>query len=638
MCGLCGFVEPRVGATGEALDATARRMADTLRHRGPDAEGTYVEPESGLAFGHRRLSILDLSDAGAQPMRSASGRFVLVYNGELYNFRELRGELESEGAAFAGGSDTEVWLAALERWGVRAALERANGMFAFALWDREARRLTLARDRIGKKPLYYGFCDGRFLFGSELKALRAHPGFHAELDRDALAFFLQYSYIPAPHSIFAGIHKLAAGHVLELSLGERGLQAAAPQAWWSLAEVALEGARQPFAGTEDEAVDALEASLDAAVARRCVADVPLGALLSGGLDSAAVVASMSQRGTEPVQTFTIGFEEAAHDESGAAAAVARHLGTQHETLLATPRDVLDVVPSLPALYDEPFADTSQLPTALVSRLARSRVTVALSGDGGDEWLAGYDRYFRCLDRWRILARVPRPLRRALATGLEGVAPLRFDALADTLRATDVRDLFVRANARLPDPTRLVPGAGALPSLFDPEARALPLEDPLAWMMWLDGAGRLPESILVKVDRASMAVGLEVRCPLLDPRFVALCARFPTHWKVRDGARKWLLRRAVERRIPAALLEGPKRGFGVPLAAWLRGPLREWGADLLAASSLEAHGQLAASAVGSLWSEHQTGARDRALLLWNLLVFQAWWQAQDPGATGGPCVA
>jgi asparagine synthase (glutamine-hydrolysing) len=610
-------------------------MADTLRHRGPDAEGVYVEPESGLALGHRRLSILDLSAAGSQPMHSASGRHVLVYNGELYNFRELRKALEGEGASFRGGSDSEVLLAALEHWGVRAALERTNGMFAFALWDREARRLTLARDRLGKKPLYYAHCDGRFLFGSELKALRAHPGFQAEVDPDALAFFLQYSYIPAPHTIFAGVHKLAAGHWLELELGEQGATPAAPEAWWSLADVALAGAREPFAGTEDEAVDALEQALDTAVARRCVADVPLGALLSGGLDSAAVVASMSRHGAGPVRTFTIGFEEAAQDESQAAAAVARHLGTEHETLFATPRDVLDVVPSLPALYDEPFADTSQLPTALVSRLARSRVTVALSGDGGDEWLAGYDRYFRCLDRWRMLARVPAAFRRAAAAGLEAAAPLRFDVLADTLRATDVRDLFVRANARLPDPTRLVPGAGRLSTLFDPEARALELEDPLAWMMWLDGAGRLPESILVKVDRASMAVGLEVRCPLLDPELVALCARFPTHWKVRDGTRKWLLRRAAERRIPPALLAGPKRGFGVPIAAWLRGPLREWGGDLLAPAALATHGHLDATAVRALWDEHQAGTRDRGFLLWNLLVFQAWWQDPSAGATRGP---
>jgi asparagine synthase (glutamine-hydrolysing) len=632
VCGICGFLEPRPGVPQDSLERTALGMARALRHRGPDAQRAWADAERGVALGHARLGILDLSEAGAQPMVSASGRYVLAYNGELYDFRELRAELRGLGHAFRGESDTEVLLVAIEAWGVEAALERALGMWAFALWDRVGGELVLARDRIGKKPLYYGWVDGRLLFGSELSALHAHPGFRAEIDPDALGFLVQYSYVPAPHSIYRGIAKLPAGSLLRLRPGA-GPGSARPGRFWRLEDVVEAGAREPFRGSVEEAVDALEALLGDAVERRMIADVPLGGLLSGGVDSAAVVSLMQARAGSPVRTFTIGFEEQSHDESEGARRVAVHLGTEHHTLVARPGDALALIPDLPALYDEPFADTSQIPTALVARLARSQVTVALSGDGGDEVLAGYDRYFRALARWRALGAVPAAWRRAAARWLQRLAPVRSERAVMALGAAGLRELFVRMNARCPDPTRFVPEAQPLASAFSaPEAG--PRVPPLSWMMWLDTAQRLPESILTKVDRASMGVGLEVRCPLLDTRVIELLARMPEDWKVREGRRKWLLRRVLARHLPTDLVGPEKRGFGVPLGDWLRGPLRDWAEALLDPSALERDGLLDASAVRAVWDQHLTGRRDRRFLLWNLLMFQAWrqgplFQAQPP---------
>jgi asparagine synthase (glutamine-hydrolysing) len=627
VCGICGLLEPEAGPAVEALERTARAMAETLRHRGPDAIGTFADADGGLALGHTRLSIVDLSPAGAQPMRSASGRYAISYNGEIYNFRELRDELTAAGAAFRGDSDTEVLLAAIEQWGLEDALARANGMWAFGLWDARERELVLVRDRIGKKPLYYARIGRRFLFASELKALRAHPSFRAEVDRDALGFLVQYSYVPAPHSIYRGVHKLAAGSLLRVRQGGAA-GPVEPVRWWRLDDALLRGAREPFEGSPEEAVDALETLLSDAVARRMIADVPLGGLLSGGVDSATVVALMQSRAQRPVRTFTIGFDEASHDESAAAARVASHLRTDHQTLVATPGDARDVIPALPALYDEPFADTSQIPTALVCRLARRHVTVALSGDGGDEVMAGYDRYFRSLSRWRGMRPWPLPLRSAAAAALERLAPVRFERAAHALRSESLEDLFVRLNARCPDARRLVLDARQLPSAFDDRAGWPALTDPLARMMWLDAALRLPECFLVKVDRASMGVSLEVRCPLLDHRVIEWAARIPTAWKVREGHRKWLLRRVLDRHVPPALSERPKRGFGVPLAAWLRGPLREWAESLLDPRRLRQEGFLAPDAVTEIWRQHLGGRRDRGLLLWNLLAFQSWLESRS----------
>jgi asparagine synthase (glutamine-hydrolysing) len=506
-------------------------------------------------------------------------------------------------------------------------------MFAFAAWDRRDRQLVLARDRLGKKPLYYGWQDARFFFGSELKALHAHPDFRPRIDRAALAHLVQYSYVPSPSSIFQGVHKLEAGSLLRVDPSQPRAPLR-PQCFWSAREVAERGAAAPRTGTAEEAERRLDALLLDAVGRRMVSDVPLGALLSGGIDSSTVVALMQAQSDRPVRTFAIGFEEAAYDEADHARAVAQHLGTDHTELTVTPEEARGVIPLLPSLYDEPFADTSQIPTFLVSRMAREHVTVALSGDGGDELFAGYERYARCLARWRGLGWLPGGLRAGLGRALvaagrlgsRGAAVARLGALdrvAESFEASDVRDLFLRMNARCRDVSALVLDAGVASSPVTDPSRRADLSHPLDWMMFVDLAGHLCDDILVKVDRASMGVGLEVRSPLLDHRVVEFAWRLPRAWKLGDGERKWLLRRVLERYVPRALYDRPKMGFGVPLGDWLRGPLRPWAEDLLAERKLREGGYLRPQAVREVWAQHLAGWRDRRFLLWNLLCFQAW---------------
>ena len=645
MCGLTGFWHAEAGH--DALSRVATAMATRIAHRGPDDHGVWVDKAAGIALAHRRLSIVDLSAAGHQPMLSASGRFVLAYNGEIYNHLDLRRELDAAGTAppWRGHSDTETLLACIEAWGVEVTLKRSVGMFAFALWDRQARTLVLARDRAGEKPLYYGWQGEVFLFGSELKALRAHPAFNPAVDPGALALLLRHNYIPAPYSIHRGIAKLPPGTWLELRQGERDAE---PRAYWSLAEVAERGIADPFTGSDAEAVDELARLMGKAVAGQQVADVPLGALLSGGIDSSLVTALMQAQSTQPVRTFTIGFDEKAYDEATHARAVADHLGTEHTELRLSASDALGLIPQLPSIYDEPFADSSQLPTHLVMKLARQHVTVALSGDAGDEFFGGYNRYLLGPRAWRRIGWMPPLFRHALGAAMTALPAQAINAVAGPLathfdiaqpgdkahklgqrlrNVRDMDDLFVSLVKEWPDAEGMVVDGRMPPNLLDNRSAWPKLEDPVARMMALDGLTYLPDDILVKVDRASMAVSLETRAPFLDRDVMEFAWRLPMHMKLRDGKGKWILRQLLDRHVPRALIERPKMGFGIPLDQWLRGPLRDWAGDLLAEDRLRREGYLRPEAITRTWQAHQRGEGNFGYRLWSVLMFQAWWDAQ-----------
>ena len=636
MCGLTGFLA-RGPVAGMAEIASS--MADRLLHRGPDDGGAWCDEEAGIALAHRRLSILDLSPAGHQPMVSASGRWVIAYNGELYNHVQLRREMESAGRAPAwrGHSDTETLLACIEAWGVERALRRGSGMFALALWDRGRRELWLARDRFGEKPLYYGWQGETFLFGSELKALRAHPAFAAGVDRGALALLLRNNCIPAPHSIHSGIRKLPPGTWLRLAPGGRDAE---PVQYWSLAEVAERGMANPFAGDENEAVDELERRLGAAVRAQMLSDAPLGALLSGGIDSSTIVALMQVQGDAPVRTFTIGFGEQAYDEAAHARGVARHLGTQHTEARLDAEDALALIPALPLMYDEPFADSSQLPAHLVMRIARRAVAVALSGDGGDELFGGYNRYRFLPNAWRILGRLPNSVRQpALAVAKRMPAALGRvvgavqveGKLAKLGRAFDgaprgIDDLYVATVGEWRNPERLVVEGSIPANTLDARDSWPRLRDPVARMMALDAMTYLPDDLLAKVDRAAMAVSLEARAPFLDPAVTEFAWSLPMSMKIRDGKGKWIVRRLLDRHVPRSLIDRPKMGFGVPLDHWLRGPLREWAAELLCQTRLRREGYLQPSPIREAWNRHLAGD-SLGHRLWSVLMFQAWLEEQ-----------
>ncbi|RMH63328.1 MAG: asparagine synthase (glutamine-hydrolyzing) [Cyanobacteria bacterium J003] len=662
MCGLTGFWQFG-GCPGDDARATVQRMADTLIHRGPDDAGVWVDAEVGIALGHRRLAILDLSPAGHQPMVSASGRYVIVFNGEIYNYLELREKLTKVNPTgmvppWRGHSDTETLLAAFEAWGIEKTLERVVGMFAIALWDRKRRMLTLARDRMGEKPLYYGWVHGTLVFGSELKALRAYPGFDNAIERQALALFMRYDYIPAPWSIYENIWKLPPGCFVQF--GEQSLSPGASpagkgeiKAYWSVREVAEAGFREPLACTEAEAAQELERLLRQAITGQMVADVPLGAFLSGGVDSSTVVALMQAQSARPVQTFTIGFHEGDYNEAEHAKAVARHLGTAHTDLYVTPDDAMAVIPRLPALYDEPFADSSQIPTFLVAGLARRQVTVSLSGDGGDELFGGYTRYFWTRALWKRLGVVPMPLRRALAAALTGPSPAAWNRvfrllgpllprrlrvklagdkmhkLAELLALNSLEAVYCYLVSHWQHPAEeLVIGCAEPETILSrrdawPASLAQgqrPFEEV---MMFLDQLSYLPDDILVKVDRAAMGVSLETRVPLLDHRVVEFTWRLPYHFKIREGQSKWLLRQVLYQYVPKELIERPKMGFGVPLDQWLRGPLREWAEDLLSEARLKRKAFLNPELVRQKWQEHLLGRRNWAYHLWNVLMWEAW---------------
>ena len=652
MCGVAGFLDGGCSLP-EGASAIARTMADAVAHRGPDDAGVWLDREAGVALAHRRLAVIDLSPAGRQPMLSMSGRNVIVFNGEIYNHAELRRRLETwypNAVCWRGRSDTETLLAAIECWGFEEALQAAAGMFALALWDRKDRTLSLARDRIGEKPLYYGWQNGVLLFGSELKALAAHPAFAADVDREALALLLRDLYIPSPWSIYKGIRKLPAGTYVRIA-ADRGRERAGelpePQPYWSLRSVIAAGCAQPFEGAPEEAVDVLHGLLLEAVRRQMVADVPLGAFLSGGIDSSTIVALMQAQSDRPVRTFTIGFKESGYDEAQYARAVAGHLGTEHTELYVSARDALDVIPRLPALFDEPFADSSQIPTFLVSAMARRHVTVALSGDGGDELFGGYLHYSATLRRWRALSHMPTPLRRLGAravTALFAPGPVRPPArllrrtrlgrgwlrmapracrLALQMDCRTPEQLFLQARSPCPNPSTAVHGGSAPATALTEPARWPDAPELEHRLMAIDALTYLPDDILVKVDRAAMGASLETRAPLLDHRIVEFAWRLPLSVKIRNGLQKWSLRRVLHEYVPAELVERPKAGFAIPLASWLRGPLRDWAEALLDERRLRSEGFLGPRPVRRRWNEHLSLHGQWDQHLWSILMFQAW---------------
>ncbi|MGO8746997.1 MAG: asparagine synthase (glutamine-hydrolyzing) [Thermoguttaceae bacterium] len=627
MCGIAGLWDHRHDWTEPDLRALVSRMTATLRHRGPDDSGTWIARDSGVALGHTRLSILDLSPAGHQPMASRCGRFQVVFNGEIYNFRALRAELEGLGHTFSGQSDTEVLLAAIVQWGVAAAVSRFVGMFAFACWDVRDQRLSLVRDRLGIKPLYYGWVNGVLLFASELKALRQYPGFDAAIDRDALALFLRHNYIPAPWSIYRGIRKLPPGTWLSISPDESHPD---PVPYWNPADVMADAKAQPYYGSAEEAAADLDQLLRDAVRLRMIADVPLGAFLSGGIDSSLVVALMQAQSSRPVRTFTIGFEEPQCNEAHAAEAVARHLGTDHTVCYVSPQEARDVIPRLPEIYDEPFADSSQIPTFLVSQLARRHVTVSLSGDGGDELFGGYPRYFHIDRLWRALCRIPGPLRGLTGTALRVFSALspaglaeKFARWTDRLKIATAGEMYCRHNIHWEQSHRMVLGGRPVAAVAtQPEQWPSGIPHIEQWM-YADTVSYLPDDILVKVDRASMAVGLEARVPLLDHRVVEFAWRLPLDWKVRGQTGKWLLQKVLERYVPRRLFDRPKMGFGVPIDSWLRGPLRDWAETLLEERRLRDEGFLDPKPIRRKWGEHLSRRGNWHYHLWDVLMFQAW---------------
>ncbi len=646
MCGIAGFWDPSVLAERAELERTARGMASALHHRGPDDKGAWADEPASLALGHRRLAILDLSREGHQPMLSADQRYVVVFNGEIYNFSALRNDLEQRGHSFRGHSDTEVMLAAFCQWGILPALGRFAGMFAFALWDRRARRLHLARDRAGEKPLYYGWSEGAFVFGSELKALRAHPRWSAEIARDALALLVRFGYIPAPLSIYEGVCKLPPGCLLTLTEPQiRARQSPDPVPYWSAQSFAEAGADHPFTGTPEEAGEQLRALLLESVSQQMVADVPLGAFLSGGIDSSLVVALMQAQSRRPIRTFSIGFQQEKFNEAPFAKAVAGHLGTDHTELYVQDSDLQQVVPCLPSIYDEPLADPSQIPTVLLCRLAGASVKVSLSGDAGDELFGGYGHYRKARRIWRAIGRIPGPVRQQLARGLKsfsdagldwgaGFAPgrhvfNRLSNLADVLPAPSDRSLYRLLMSPNRHPQAWLRDAVEPLTQFELTSLWENLPDPLQRMTSLDFVTYLPDDILVKVDRAAMSVSLETRVPLLDHRIYEFACRLPPCLKHKGGQGKWLLRQILHQYVPPALVDRPKSGFAAPIGGWLQGPMREWAEDLLGETRLRQEGFFDCRQVRQKWHEHLSQRRDWSPGLWHALMFQAWLEQQGP---------
>ncbi|NYT76914.1 asparagine synthase (glutamine-hydrolyzing) [Alcaligenaceae bacterium] len=628
MCGLTGFYSPSKAIARQGI---ALRMVNRISHRGPNDSGVWADGSSGLTLAHRRLSILDPTPAGHQPMHSSCERYVVAFNGEIYNHLQLRIELHEQGVApvWRSHTDTETLLACFVAWGIEKTLKATAGMFAIALWDRKERVLTLARDRLGEKPLYWGWQNDTLLFGSELKALKAHPACEAKVNRNALALLLRHGYIPAPHSIYQGIEKLKPGHYINIPLAnDSGSPNASQTAYWKFNDVVGQGLANPFTGSDAEAIIALDGQLSSSVADQMLADVPLGAFLSGGVDSSTIVALMQAHSSTPIRTFTMGFSDPRYDEAIHAQRIAKHLGTEHTELYIQPDDAAAIIPLLPSVYCEPFADSSQIPTFLVSQLARQHVTVALSGDAGDELFGGYSTYQFAPNIWNKIKSVPLALRQAAALSL-GRMPIPHQArkLVDVLDSKNFEDFYRQLVSHWKQPEKIVIGA------WEPTTR---LNNPAAWpetdnfehwMMAMEAQMFMTDDILVKVDRASMANSLEVRVPMLDHRVVELAWRMPLDLKIRAGKGKWLLREVLAKYVPNEIMARPKKGFSIPLANWLRGPLREWAEALLNERRLREDGYFHPAPIRRLWSDHLANKRDCSSQLWIVLMFQAWLEYQ-----------
>lgn len=649
MCGIVGFFDCSKEMGPQSLEGVIRKMSDRLYHRGPDDVGAWVDPDVGIALGHRRLSIVDLSPLGRQPMESENGRYITVFNGEIYNYKIVRQELERNNLSnFRSHSDTEVLLAAVEAWGIEAAVQRFTGMFAFGIWDRCEHKLYLGRDRLGEKPLYYGWLGKTLVFASELKALRAHPEFRADIDRNVMALYLRYNYIPAPFSIYEGIYKLLPGSIVTVDAG--GLPSL-PSPYWSLKTAINRGIENPFQGDPETAVSVLDSLLKDSVKQQMIADVPLGAFLSGGIDSSTVVALMQAQSMVPVKTFTIGFAEKDYNEAEYAKAVASHLNTEHTELYVSPQQAMEVIPKLPYIYDEPFSDSSQIPTFLVSALARQHVTVCLSGDGGDELFGGYKRYLISKQMWNIFKRVPGVGRAAVKKLIESisleswnskfnwVAPVtalsgrkgpvgdKIYKFAELLTMDNPWIFYRQLISHWKNPEQVIIGAREPLTYFTDQSQKTNLQEFVGNMMYLDTLSYLPDDILVKVDRASMAVSLESRVPFLDHRIVEFAWTLPQSLKLRGSEGKWILRQVLQNYLPKDLIERPKMGFGVPVGTWLRGPLREWAEELLDERRLEKEGFFNPCLIRQKWHEHLSGTRNWQGYLWDILMFQAWFHQQ-----------
>jgi len=646
MCGLTGFWSP---GTHMDISSIVQSMNQTLVHRGPDTGSVWLDVSTGVAFGHRRLAVLELSENGAQPMHSSCGRYVLVFNGEIYNHLSLRAKLSGDGIVlnWRGHSDTETLLQCIALWGVQLTLQRCVGMFAIALWDKQEHQITIARDRFGEKPLYYGWIgsgsEQTFAFSSEIKALRAHPCFDNPINRGALALYFQHCVVPAPYSIFENIYKLLPGTILTLCADDHAKRTVHTGPYWTISEVVRRGLADPVC-SESETVSLLDVALRESVALQAEADVPLGAFLSGGVDSSIIVAMMQVQSARPVQTFTVGFDEAGFDESPHALAVARHIGTDHHEIRVTSEDAQAVIPLLPCLYDEPFSDSSQIPTFLVCRAARQNVTVALSGDAGDELFGGYNRYFWAGNIWNKIAWLPPALRQVLGKSIQQVPIEAWDQLGCKIPGTygvarlgdkahklayrmktvkSLDDLYKSLVTEWPANMEIVKGDNHLASQLDNHELVAGLSDAEHRMMLWDTLTYLPDDILTKVDRAAMGVSLETRVPFLDHRVAELAWRLPLNMKIRDGVGKWALRQVLYKYVPKELIERPKAGFSIPVGQWLRGPLRDWAEALLDERRLEQEGYLKSAPIREIWSQHLSGRHDWTVRLWIVLMFQAW---------------